>query len=263
MIYFFLNLPTFLLCLITVIVASGISVSALIYIRKKISWNTFKENHEVGGFLFNALGLIYAVLIAFVVIVSWEKYVNAQEYCDREANATLDIYLNSHGLPEQYRASIKTKILDYLNAVIYNDWPLLARNEQNPASRQKLFELWNIVLSIDSLKTEQEKIFYAETIVKLNEVTDNRRMRILHAESEVPGLIWTVLILGALTSVGLSLFFGSKSLRVQALMTSLFASTNAIILLMILALDYPFTGDIKISHHPYERVITTIQSYVF
>lgn len=262
MIIDFLSLPTFVMCFIVIIVTSGISILALVFIRKKISYEVFKQNHEVGGFLFNALGLIYAVLIAFVVIATWEEYNYAHEICDKEANMLQDVFLNSDGLPEQYRTPIKEKVLEYLRGVINEDWPLLSIGEANPSSKAKLLELWNIFVNMESITSMKQQVIYNESLEKINEITDYRRLRILSSQSHIPAVIWTVLIIGALTSVGFSLFFGSKDLVVQATMTALFAMTNGIILLLILTLDHPFTGDIQITPEPFEYILNHLEHYV-
>ena len=141
----FLNLPVFIMILAAILISSSISFIALLIVRRKVDWESFRENHEVGGFLFNALGLIYAVLIAFVVYASWQEYNSAQAICDKEANLMQDLYLNSDG-------------------VIDVDWPLLDEDKRNPGTRKVLLDLWNVYVSMDSLKTEKEKMFYAESI---------------------------------------------------------------------------------------------------
>ena len=107
----FLSLPTFLLCLITIIVSAGISVGVLILRRRRIHWETFKENHEVGGFLFNALGLIYAVLVAFVVYATWSDYEDLYTVCDKEADIIQNLYLDCEGLPKESQAEIKKDLI--------------------------------------------------------------------------------------------------------------------------------------------------------
>lgn len=261
MIHSILSLNTFWLFMIVLIASASLSLIALIIIRKKIGWEVFRENHEVGGFLFNALGLIYAVLIAFVVFATWDEYDTAQEYCDKEANMLQDIFLNSEGLPEQSERQIKQKVIEYLEGVINEDWPLLAVDESNPRTKDKLIEIWKVYMSIDTLRNEKEKIYFQESLIKLNDITDYRRMRILSAQNHIPVVIWTVIIFGALTSVGFSLFFGTKNLKIQAVMTALFAMTNAIILLLILDLDHPFAGDIKIMPEPFEYILQFLKNY--
>ncbi|MBP9192047.1 MAG: DUF4239 domain-containing protein [Ignavibacteria bacterium] len=254
----FLNLPVFIMILAAILISSSISFIALLIVRRKVDWESFRENHEVGGFLFNALGLIYAVLIAFVVYASWQEYNSAQAICDKEANLMQDLYLNSDGLPEQYRREIKENVILYLRKVIDVDWPLLDEDKRNPGTRKVLLDLWNVYVSMDSLKTEKEKMFYAESVSRLDEVTQYRRLRILSGQNHIPVVIWTVILIGALTSVGFSLFFGTRNFKVQAAMTSLFALTNAIIIVLILNLDHPFTGSIKIKPVPYEEVLRNV-----
>lgn len=262
MLYDFLSLPAVLMNTITILISTGLSVTALLIIRKNLNWESFKENHEVGGFLFNALGLIYAVLISFIVYATWSDYDSSLEYCDKEANSIQDLFLNSECLPEKYQPFIKEKIIEYLKGVIYEDWPLLSIDEGNPKTKDKLIEIWNIYLNIDTLKNEKQKIYYNISLSKLNDITDFRRLRLLSSQNHIPVLIWTVIIIGALTSVGFSLFFGTNNLIIQASMTSIFAMTNALILLLILNLDHPFTGDIKITTVPYEQILDFITNYL-
>lgn len=262
MMNYLLSLPTFVMCLIGVLVSAGISILGLLLVRKKLNWETFQENHEVGGFLFNALGLIYAVLVAFVVFATWEEYESARIVCDNEANALQDLFLNSEGLPKDVQPAIREKITEYLECVINEDWPLLSKDQANPVSKQILADLWQIYSKIDSFENEKQSIYFSESLSKLNETTDYRRLRILSSQNHIPAIIWTVIIIGALTSVGFSLFFGTRNLIVQATMTSLFAMTNAIVIIMLLALDHPFTGDIKITPEPYEFILNSLQSYM-
>ncbi len=263
MIHDFLNLPTFLMCAIAMLLSAGISVLALIIIRKKSDWETFRDNHEVGGFLFNGLGLIYAVLIAFVVYATWGDYNSAQDNCDQEANMMQDLFLNSEALPAQLQNPIREKILEYLTRVINEDWPLLSVGLDNPSSKKSLIELWRIYMGMTGFENEKQKIVFEESVTRLNNVTDFRRMRILSSQSHIPAIIWAVIIIGALTSIGFSLFFGTKSLVVQATMTSLFAMTNAVILVLILALDHPFTGDIRIRSIPYESIYYFLKNVTY
>lgn len=262
MLHDFLSLPTFLMCSIAILIGAGISIIALLIIRKKFHWESIQENHEVGGFLFNALGLIYAVLIAFVVFATWEDYNQAKDYCENEADVLQNLFFDSEGLPAESQMKIKEKILEYLRSVINEDWPLLSIDRSNPRSKEKLMEIWKTFNQMDSPSTEKEKIYFAESLNKLNDITNYRRLRILSSQNHIPIVIWTVIIIGAMTSIGFSLFFGTRSLSVQAAMTSLFAITNAIVILMILALDHPFTGDIRIKPDAFEQILNYLEGYI-
>jgi len=258
----FLNLPTFFHCLIAVFVSSGFSIIALVFIRKKFKWQFFKDNHEVAGFLFNALGLIYAVLVAFVVYSAWTDYDEAKHNTEEEANHIQDLFLISRGLPEVYQQPISETLMKYLTSVVNVEWPLLSIGKGDAESKETLVDLWKIYLNIKDLKTSEQNILYSESLKKLNYLTDFRRLRILSSKDHTPAIIWTVIIIGALTSIGFSLFFGAKSLLIQSIMTGLFAMTNALILLLVLVLDHPFSGEDKITSEAFEYVLEYIKKYL-
>ncbi|MEO6694922.1 MAG: hypothetical protein ABIY50_00645 [Ignavibacteria bacterium] len=258
----FLNLPTFFLCLIAVSISAALSIVAIIIIRKKFDWQFFKSNHEVAGFLFNALGLIYAVLVAFVVYSAWTDYDEAKHFADEEANQVHDLFLLSKGLPQQYHKPISENLLDYLTLVINTEWPLMNKGKSDIQSTETLVDLWSIYTNIKDLKTSEQNVLFAESLRKLNQLTDYRRLRILSSQDHTPAIIWTVIIIGALTSIGFSFFFGVKNMTVQILMTGLFAMTNALILLLVLVLDHPFSGDDKITSEAFEYVMEYIKKYL-
>lgn len=260
MINSFLELPVYLVFLITVFIGSGFSFFALILIRRHFDWESFKENHEVGGFLFNALGLIYAALIAFVVFATWEEYNTSLENSEMEANMLQGLYMLSKGLPEEYQPIIKSEILSYIDDVIENDWPLLDEEKDNQSSRLKLFQIWKIYEGMDKEMDDKQYILYNESLLRLNDLTDYRRLRILSSQSPIPGIMWAVLLIGAMTSIGFSLFFGAKNFLLQAMMTSLFVITNILIILLIANLDNPFSGDVKILPDTFREISKLIES---
>lgn len=258
----FLNLPTFLLCLISVSVSAGLSIAGLLFIRQKFSYKFFKDNHEVSGFLFNALGLIYAVLVAFVVYSTWTDYDDAKHNADQEANQVHQLFLLSRGLPEEYHNPISETLIKYTSSVLNVEWQLLSIGEFDQKSKETLIDLWHLYMKINTLQNSEQSIVYTESLKRLVDLTDFRRLRILSSQDHTPGIIWTVIIIGALTSIGFSLFFGGKSLMIQAIMTGLFAMTNALILLLILVLDHPYSGDVKISSEAFEYVLGYITNYM-
>jgi hypothetical protein len=62
----------------------------------------------------------------------------------------------------------------------------------------------------------------------------------------VPGVLWFVLFGGAIVTVGFTLFFGAENLRVQAMMTGILAFLIFSGLHVIIAIDHPFAGSVKV-----------------
>lgn len=68
------------------------------------------------------------------------------------------------------------------------------------------------------------------------------------AEGAVPTVIWLVLLGGALITIGFTFFFGMESLPAQTIMTALLACLIFSELLVVVAIDRPFSGAVRV--HP-------------
>jgi hypothetical protein len=100
---------------------------------------------------------------------------------------------------------------------------------------------------------------YEESLSRLNDLGEYRRMRIFSSRDHIPGLIWFVLIICASCSVAYTFFFGVKNIKAQYIMTSVLALINALILYLIYVLDHPFKGSAKISSGVFKAVERLLQ----
>jgi hypothetical protein len=87
-----------------------------------------------------------------------------------------------------------------------------------------------------------------EVFRQLDNVTAARRVRLHLATGLVPNVIWIVLFMGALLTVGFTLFFGSENLLAQVSMTGILSVLVTMGLVVIISIDHPFTGPVYI--HP-------------
>ncbi len=62
----------------------------------------------------------------------------------------------------------------------------------------------------------------------------------------MPDVLWLVLFGGAVVTVIFTFFFGTQNLRAQTMMTGLLALLIFSELLIIVAVDRPFTGTVKV-----------------
>lgn len=237
-----LSLPVFVSMMLVAALSSLISVAVLRLIRKRLAWEHQKENHEVAGFLFNALGLIYAVIVAFVIFISWTEYKDALNHCEKEADHLRIVYRNSKAFDQETQNRIKESVARYAELVVNEEWPLLGDGIASDKAKSVLVELWNIHIKMNGLDSPAKQIVLQSSMDNLSQSAEARMMRIAVSKKHVPSAVWIVILTGALTSVGFSLFFGTRDFRIQASLTSLFAMTNAIIMLLIFLLDHPFSG---------------------
>src|SRR6188472_3803202 len=117
---FLLGLPPPVSFFIVSAVTTFLSLAGLYLVRRKYSAEVLKENHEVAAIIFNAFGLFYGVLVAFVVFVTWNGYDEATKNLQLEASEALDIFHSAAAFPDSQKKIIQQGVRDYL-AAVYND----------------------------------------------------------------------------------------------------------------------------------------------
>ena len=106
-------------------VTTLIAMAGPIIIRRQVSLEKLSNNNEVAGFKFAVVGVLYAVMLAFAVIVVWEKFNDAEKDVAQEAGAARMIYRLSEGIPAAPGDAIRGALVAYLNAAIADDWPAM------------------------------------------------------------------------------------------------------------------------------------------
>ncbi|MFI5144629.1 MAG: DUF4239 domain-containing protein [Ignavibacteria bacterium] len=223
--------------------------------RKKVSHESLRENHEVAGFIFNAFELIYAVLIAFVVFATWSSYDESEKNVEMEANKLSDMFLDANAFSDTLKYNIRSAITEYTKAVVEQEWPIMQNHEKVPSSViESLRKVWNAYEKVD-MKSINNPHMYDESLRQLNSMSEYRRLRWLASRKSTPGVIWLVLIAGALASVSYTFFFGTKHVKAQYVMTSVLTVINAFVLFLIFILDHPFTGYSAISNDAFKTIL--------
>src|SRR5215470_11320692 len=104
---FLLNLPPPISFFIVSALTTFFALTGLYLVRKKYSAEVLKENHEVAAIIFNAFGLFYGVLLAFVVFVTWSGYDDATKNLQLEASEALDIFHSAEAFPDSSKKVIQ------------------------------------------------------------------------------------------------------------------------------------------------------------
>src|SRR5919106_6518663 len=67
-------------------------------------------------------------------------------------------------------------------------------------------------------RTVAEQELYAEGLDQIERLNDARRMRIVAAQEGLPGVLWAVLVFGAVVAVGFTYLFGLQNTWAHRLM---------------------------------------------
>ena len=255
---FLAGCPLWVSAMLLVILPSLAAMQGLVLVRRYVGLARLAHNNEVAGFKFAVVGVIYAVMLAFAIIVVWQRYNEAEAAVIQEAGAAATLYRLAAG-PEPEAAQTRDSLTSYLNIAISNDWPAMAREKVSPEVTAELNALYAAALRLSQSgarpAAEVSEIFY-----QLDQITQARRSRLHLCFGVVPIVLWHALILGGALTVAFTYFFGTKNLRAQVLMTGILAVIVFMGLFVIVSIDHPFTGPVHVGTGPLLQVLADFRA---
>jgi hypothetical protein len=256
MIFFLTSQPLWLSGVILVGLTTVVSMFGPPIVRRYIGLERLTTNNEVAGFKFATVGVLYAVFLAFAIILVWQKYSDADATVGKEAGAAASIYHLSQGIEGTPGMVLRARLTDYLKIVISDEWPAMAHGGASKPARQALEAVYAALLAANNSQQQlHDSALMSEIFYQVDLLTQARRDRLLAAEGFVPGIVWIVLFGGATLTIAFTLFFGNRSLRAQTLMTGLLSILIFSELLIVVAIDHPFTGHVKVGPEPLSEVL--------
>ena len=102
--------------------------------------------------------------------------------------------------------------------------------------------------------TEGQKLLHGETLRAYSHMIEARRLRLDAVHTALPGVLWFVIIMGALVSLSSTFFFQVEDARLQAIQVVVLAVFVGLIIFIIFALDRPFRGDLGLEPEPYQLI---------
>jgi protein-S-isoprenylcysteine O-methyltransferase Ste14 len=243
------------------------AVLGLVLVQRLVPARIRKEHNDVAGFIYAVLGVIYAVLLALVVIATWEEFGRARLTVEEEANALAEIFWLAHQLPEPEGRELQELCRSYAEEVVNVGWPLMEQGRTPSLERsQETSRGWVLLDDIRATlqgyepHTVAEQALYAEGLDQVQRLADARRTRLVASEDSLPTVLWVVLIVGGIVVVGFAYLFGLESAGAHSLMVVALAGVIALVLFTIAAMDHPFSGGARISPEAFELVLNRFET---
>ncbi len=118
--------------LFVLLVFGGGSVAGLYIVRLLVPLDRLQKNHEVAGITYGVLGAFYGLVLAFVIVATWERFNLASANAHQEASALESLYRLAGGFSEPTRTDLETSIREYTHHVVEEEWPHMADNTVQP-----------------------------------------------------------------------------------------------------------------------------------
>ncbi len=212
------------------------------------------RHNDVAGFLIAVVGVVYAVTLAFIVIVTWEEFRDARDTVHHEAGALRSLYRDSQALPAPTRTAISDLVIRYGREVATDEWSGMDQGGSSRTALELIGEMF-ATLGNAAPATAAQEVFLDDALLRLNEVAEDRAERISVAEEGTVSVLWAAIVIGGVPIVGFALLFGVSNERLHYLMVGVFSAVLALQILVILVLNHPFSGEVSVSPEPFEHVV--------
>ncbi len=204
--------------------------------------------------MLSPLGVLFGLFIAFTAAQVWNDNDRANAAVTREASGLNDVLLLMTSFPGDPEASMGATIRRYIETAI-GEWPLMTRHAAtlktaSPILAEALQMAVALMPESKGQETAQRTI-----LASLENVSEARGQRIIASTSQVSAVKWASLLVQAIAMLIAIATVHSDDWRGSAIATGLFAAGVAVSVLLILAYDRPFSGDLAITPAPLLEVM--------
>lgn len=233
------------LAIVAAVVVMFVVVHA--FLQRRLRSDILRRHNDVAGYLFSAVGVLYAVVLGFVVVVVWQKYDGAVANVENEVDAVGNLYHVVDAFPDASRTKIRADLLSYVEAVVRVEWPAMNRDQNVPELGAQHLE--EVAYLVDTYSPANFQQFAAQQAAIANEqrLFDARRSRLIATVPAVPPVLWFALVAGALAMVSFCYIFGVENRPAQLMMTAILVGLIGILFVVIQEFSTPFSGAVRIS----------------
>ena len=240
-----------------VVVGGFVALTLIIgYVTSKLAPSEVRIAHnDLAGFILAVIGVVYAVLLAFVAIGVWERFQEAEVHSYEEAGMLTVVYRDAESFGQPAHG-LRDALRRYTTAVIEDEWPKMRSGEQ---SQEADLLLERIDADIRALPVTSPRLqnIHAQMLSAIDVALTDRDTRLSAGSTGINALMWGVLIIGAVLTVGFTYLFGFRHTIMQQLMIGSLGCLIGLVLFLAVALDYPYRGGIAVQPEAFHTALET------
>jgi hypothetical protein len=197
--------------------------------------------------LLSPMGLVFGLIVGFLVAGLWGDLNNARDAVDREASALRSsVLVASATLPRSTSERINALIAQHIHDAATKEWPAMADQRASlTVVSGPLSQALRVALTLHPANPGQAT-GQRELVSSLESALDARRQRIIVSQSSIGWVKWLAIIaLAALTLLAIA-FVHAGNRRTAALAVGIFGGAVAVTLVLIASQAVPFRGEFRV-----------------
>ena len=250
-----------LLSVIAIIVAGlALTLTSILLVRTFVP-RKLRGREQKRGIVFAFCGVIYALVVGFVLAFALQGYQQAESDAAIEADSVTSLSRSATLFDAESRDHIGHELICYARSVIYQEWPAMRSGNSSDLTVAASDRLFHSFGSLGS--THSNDAALSGSLDRIREMDEARASRLIKSDQQLPAMFWVFMIGGGLLLIGYStILSGRESFFGQIL----FIMPVSLLLLcsvyLVVVFEQPFKGPNAIKPAAMEVALESVDRFV-
>lgn len=256
MFYWIYDVPSTTLALIITGAFVGFSWIGAVLIRPILRAFLRKraDINDLIGYMLSCFGVFYGLLLGLLAVAAYQNFSTVETIVSKEASALSALSRDVSAYPEPDRTNLIWLLRDYTRYVVLYAWPSQRKGIVPQEGNTRMIAFHEQLIRFEP-QTPGQEILHAEALRQFNNYLEARRMRIFSVTTSIPGVMWAVVLVGALMNIALIWMFDMKLIN-HLFLGGILSAFMGLMIFLIASLDNPFRGELSISPAPFEDILS-------
>jgi len=232
----------------------GTAVSGLFFGEQELSLNNI-----VGGFKYVFMSEVYAGFLGFLLFGVYDRYDKTRAEVVGEVTELATLDRLAVAFPAATRIRLRDELKEYARQVVEVEWPQLRSRSARMTAISALDTVDYAYGAVEATTRKQREVLKHSQKI-LGEIRDKRSIRALRSLGALQVLLWGVTLTGTAIAIVFPWAFGSPNINATMLMSILSILVMTSVVLVVLKLSYPFSGEYGIQPTPYVAFIKEVSA---
>jgi hypothetical protein len=240
-----------LLAVVFIVGGVALSSGAILGGRRLLRPHVAEGHNDVLVPMFLTAGVIYAVLLGFLIVGMLDTYEAARNNTSHEASLLVPLYRQSEVMAPEKGAEMRELIRSYAEGVV-SGWARFQQTGLGSVSARVSVD--NVIKIYASLRpaNKPRELIAAQFLDTLSQLIETRNTRLLQASESMSWVMWCAAIGGAAVLLVMLGTLYMDNVRPHLVMGGLLAATMGSLLYVMVLLSHPFLGPLAITPESFE-----------
>ena len=244
---------SYLAAILLIVLSTAAAGGATWLVGTVLTIDTRKRHHDVGAQVFQQVGIMLSVLLAFVFSEVWGEYRTAAMAINGECGALHGAAMLAGALPGGAGLPVERAIAAYVSTVVNIEWPMMAARHDSPEAVHQFQILMQQAANLPLTRTV-DMADQSQIVSLLVQAHAFRETRTFELTQGMPLLMWIMLIGIAVVLMGFVVFAGLDNPG-HMIFACVFTASTVLVLVLVRMLDFPFEGALALPDNDFIKLL--------